>query len=68
MWEENVQENQQVLSLNDAPAPMDFSDDPFAERMFDMAQEQLTASIYEPVMVNEEILRHMRIDEVGPIE
>ncbi len=32
--------------------------------MFDMAQEQLTAAAYEPVTVNEEILRHMRIDEV----
>ena len=48
--------DQQVLSLAEGPGPSDFADDPFSQRMFDMAQEQLTAQIYEPVAVNEEIL------------
>lgn len=59
--------DQQVLSLAEGPGPSDFADDPFSQRMFDMAQEQLTAQIYEPVSVNEEILQHLRIDEVGAV-
>ena len=61
-WRQNVSEQEQVLSMNNHDEGIE--NDLFAQCLLEHTEHQAAPENYQPVNVNEEVMRSMRFEEV----